>query len=886
MEKLTRLKDGNLIGVAALEIDMIPAAANLDADTAAALRKNVTMFAEMVNVVAHGSNQQDTVLELLCVTKAVSGQTYDAQPCLFIVIRKFGRDPGAIEAKLRSFCDSCSASLQSSSYVVKSMDTSWTDLQACLSGIRQESALSLEKQVRIGSFPGQAGYMCYTNPYRLEEASNFERVYEAMSHYPGMALSFQIIPTMFVQAEAGFIQGVTMYIDMPMRPGQPPVQANDAVNYYRRTQEVLDKHQFLYNIMLFGPTDAAVMVGSRLRSILQHEDESVGLTLTDRSGQLPAYAVGYAMFPWNMVTYKTQHPAKPEITPRHFMRMVHMISAAEVMTFFHAPIDNGLIKGFPVNRIRMSRETFAKGVLDANSIQLGKLMGTGSSEIPFGAPLKGFTRHALVVGMPGTGKTTFSVNLLLQFCRRGIPFLAIEPTKSEYRAMIDAVPDLQVFTPGKNSVVPFIINPFLPPEGITLETFKPSLVSAFKAAFSMPSPLDILFANAIDACYVKHGWRGYSKRGDPGTQPFGLHEFVLTFREIIRNSSYSAESKGNMESAGVFRLLNLVIQNGNIYDTENSVPLHDLLRKPTVIELNAIDNQEQKALIMALLLINIILYTKHNQAGDGNLKNILLIDEAHVLLGGGTQTQEGAAEAGASTVRALQNMIVEIRSYGTGIIIADQSPQKVTKEIVGNTDVKIMFQLVQTEDKSIIAASSNMSESDEDQLSRLNTGEAYAYFRGLVEPVRIMTEDIREKEGIRLVVSDDELRRRMHYWEDKQDLLKPYSDCSICAVCKTCDFTLRDDAKYYVDQLFIKDKPQIKEKQALFAKVVNMEKRLRELNPAYEGERFRQLLYCVCVRYIRKAALETPAILSHTETERVLIRALDPKDMKQSSNNA
>ena len=560
-----------------------------------------------------------------------------------------------------------------------------------------------------------------------------------------------------------------------------------------------------------------------------------------------------------------------------------MVSAAEALTFFHTPIEEGTVTGFEVNRIRMSRETFGKGVIDETSVQLGRLMGTGSNVVPFGAPLKGFTRHALVVGMPGTGKTTFSVNLLLQFYKRGIPFLAIEPTKSEYRAMIDAVPDLQVFTPGKNSVVPFIINPFLPPDGITLETFKPSLVSAFKAAFSMPTPLDILFANAIDACYVKHGWRGYSKRGDPGTKTFGRHEFVLTFREIIRNSNYSAESKGNMESAGVFRLLNLVIQNGNIYDTENSVPLYDLLRKPTIIEFNAIDNQEQKALIMALLLINIVLFTKHNQAGDGTLKNIMLIDEAHVLLGGsGSASQEGAAEAGASTVKALQNMIVEIRSYGTGIIIADQSPQKVTKEIVGNTDVKIMFQLVQIEDKNIIAASSNMSAADEDQLSRLNTGEAYAYFRGLVEPVRIMTEDIREKEGIRLVVPDSELLQRMHYWDDKQELLKPYSQCSICDICKKCDFTLRDDAKYFVDQMFIKDKPQIKDKQSLYPKVVNMDKRLAEICGDYSGERYKQLLYCVCVRYIRKAALETPAILSETEFTRVLNRAMG---IQESTDN-
>lgn len=51
-----------------------------------------------------------------------------------------------------------------------------------------------------------------------------------------------------------------------------------------------------------------------------------------------------------------------------------------------------------------------------------------------------------------------------------------------------------------------------------------------------------------------------------------------------------------------------------------------------------------------------------------------------------------------------------------------------------------------------------------------------------------------------------------------------------------------------------------------------MDKRLADICGDYSGERYRQLLYCVCVRYIRKAALETSAILSRTETERVLKR--------------
>ena len=109
--------------------------------------------------------------------------------------------------------------------------------------------------------------------------------------------------------------------------------------------------------------------------------------------------------------------------------------------------------------------------------------------------------------------------------------------------------------------------------------------------------------------------------------------------------------------------------------------------------------RSRNPLIMALLLINICVYTKHNQAGDGKLKNAILIDEAHVLLGGqGAGKEDGAGSRG-TTVRALQDMIAEIRSYGTSMIIADQSPTKVSREVVANTDIKVAFRLVQGVEK-------------------------------------------------------------------------------------------------------------------------------------------------------------------------------------------
>ena len=869
MMKTTRLKDGNCISMGVIEVTAIPSADTLGEDRKTALLKNSTAFSGLITMTIQMAGQQDVVAELLCAAIPVKGQVYKAKPCLFIILRRYGNSRTNNENIISVLLNNYIKTLRSNSYTVIEKDPDDAGFQTVVNSINESAVYTMEKQIRKGTNPGQMGYALYMDSMNADNLNGLEGVYNIVSDFPGTAFSFMVIPTEYTQAERTFIEGVNYCINAPIYHGRSVPYGNDVAEYYRAAVEDISGRLCLTGMVIMGSQESASAVAGRLSSSLPGTRETEILQRVDRSGRTPSYKRTLPMFPWNMMTEIVQRTGSGQTLPAPFRRFPHLMKKDEVLSFFHLPVDDGNLTGFSVNRIRAVRETFRKNVLDGNNIQFGFLMGTGEG-VPFGAPLKSFTRHALVVGMPGTGKTTFSVNLLLQFNRRGIPFIAIEPTKAEYRAMIDAIPDLQVFTPGKNSVVPFIINPFMPPKGISLELFKPSLVSAFRAAFSMPSPLDILFANAIDTCYVKHGWRSYSKSDDPEAKAFGIHEFVLTFREIIRKSSYSSETKGNMESAGVFRLLDLVIQNGNIYDTEKTIPLSDLLTRPTIIELNAIDNQEQKALIMALLLINIVLYTKHTQAGDGELKNILLIDEAHVLLGGSTNVQEGMAETSATTVKALQNMIVEIRSYGTGIIIADQSPQKVTKEIVGNTDVKVMFQLVQPEDKHLIAASSNMTEEDEENLSKLDTGEAYIYYRGLEEPKRIRTEDIREKDNIRLVVSDEELHRRMHYWENRQDMLKPYEECSVCDVCQQCDFRIRDDAKYYVSQMFMRDKALLKDKTALVSYILTMEKRLSGIID--KASVSRQLLMCMAIRFIRKAALETPAVLSDTEIVRVLKR--------------
>ena len=549
------------------------------------------------------------------------------------------------------------------------------------------------------------------------------------------------------------------------------------------------------------------------------------------------------------------------------MRLPYLYTTEETAQIVRIPVDNGSLPGIVSNRVDLSGTLFDKSVLADDNIIFGHV--AGNSGIRIGAPLKAFTRHGLIVGTPGTGKTTFSVDMLLQFYEKGVPFLAIEPTKTEYRAMIDAIPDLQIFTPGNSGVSPFLCNPFLPPRNITVEKYIPSLVSAFQAAFSMPSPLDMFFLSAVRAAYTKYGWKNSSKTGDPDVQPFGLYEFILCFKELVANSGYSGEVRSNLQSGGTLRLMNLLEQNASIYDTIHTIPLDDLLSKPTVLELNAIENQEQKALIMALLLISICTHTKQNQKGDGELKNIILIDEAHVLLGG--KSRSGGAEGQDTTVKALQNMIAEIRSYGTGILIADQSPSAVSRPIVANTDIKVSFRLVQGEEKAILADSTGMEETQKQYLGKLGVGEAFVYYSRLDAPQMVKTTDSRAAKGIRLSVPDTEIAERMTYWNNHRELLKPYRECELCTQCSSgCDLSLRDRADYYAARVLQENGMKMKDRNTAAQFVILLHKPLSvwETTPSADFDR---LCFCTRLRLLRKIALEKGFVFTHRETETLLL---------------
>jgi hypothetical protein len=900
--QIKELSDNRTIGFGVFEIASFPIIEGSTKDLETELEQSYNLFLHSVKEFYKLGVDSNTVAELFWVGDKAEKQTFKSRIRIFCVARRIG--VGNLKLEIEQLLNHFSIVFSSKQFKVEMNDSVHEEFIRLVGSLSLTLPSPKEREMAVGSpmerersmFTVIKSEKCAGNsssmyPYYYcdvvptNNVDNFASIVTALSQYENCAISFQIFPTQLTQQEKYYLNEVTAELGrlttgvFMQRGLYKDMAAEEPYAVLSEYQKNVNSPLYLYNILIFGERSDCVNLAGKVVSLLQSGKKKImnpEFTCFDLTGEQVDLATQYLFYPWNVnnkliYTYRNSQLFEKVPMAKMLYRFPYIMNSEEVTSFFRLPYREKTMVALKSNQTSASVEQFDASVVSESNIAFGRLISHDASDITIGCPENAFTKHALVVGTPGSGKTTFSINLLLQFIQRGIPFLAIEPTKAEYRAMIDAIPDVQIFTPGNNAVSPFIINPFIPPKGITIEQYIPSLAGAFKAAFHMPSPLDIIFLRAIRVCYSDNGWKDYSKFGDNDVMVFGLYDFILTFKKIIAESDYSGEVKGNLQSAGVFRLMNLIEQNSNIFDTIHTVPIEDMLKKPTILELNSIDNTEQKALIMALLLINIGVYTKNNQLGDGKIKNIILIDEAHVLLGGGGAVSPDGVDSQGATIKSLQDMIAEIRSYGTGIIIADQSPTKVSREVVANTDIKISFRLVQSAEKELIADSTNMDKNASQMISRLKPGEAYVYYSRLENPQLVMTEDIREKEGIRLNVPNAEIAERMTYWQSRKNSLKPFAECVFCKPCiHECDFTMRSKADYYANRILSSNQEKIKDTKSLKVYMLGVEKFMGNIIAEMSDKEKERMIKCTMIRFVRKVQMGTNVRIDRAEIKQIL----------------
>lgn len=433
-------------------------------------------------------------------------------------------------------------------------------------------------------------------------------------------------------------------------------------------------------------------------------------------------------------------------------------------------------------------------------------IGQRDDGLPHRVHLADLTQHLLVVGATGSGKTTSCLNLLAGLATVSVPFLVIEPVNAEhddYRALLrlPALRDrLQVFTLGDEDTAPFRLNPFEIQVGVTVAEHISSLLTCFKAAIPMWEPLPRLFLKALNRTYYRTGWTAFRKPGGCAGDPSfpTLLDFYREVSWVVEHEiEHEGEVKGNIRGASKLRIEALMEGScGRILSARRSLPIKTWMDQPTILELRHIGDDEDKALMIAFVLMAVNEYLDKGRPGGpkGELRHVTLIEEAHRLLENvSEETNPERANTKGRAAQAFARALAENRKYGEGIIIAEQLPTKLVPDVIGNTGLKIMHRLTSKDDREVMGKAMKFDDFQQEQVVTLKTGEAAVYGLDLEEPVLVQVSNFWEKWSAVGVdsrpVDDSELAERMNPLRQQfAALFVPFAGCRLCpALCSVRD---------------------------------------------------------------------------------------------------
>jgi hypothetical protein len=470
----------------------------------------------------------------------------------------------------------------------------------------------------------------------------------------------------------------------------------------------------------------------------------------------------------------------------------------------HSSLLNPFVDSLPTWRLKAPAAAIRVGRLESDMKcalpssdcgRAGPAGGVDADSVWHRLGLRDLTRHALIVGSTGSGKSVATRFLLGEVHRMGVPFLAVEPVKTEYYdALRGTIPNLKRWrfegtAEGKPGPDYLVFDPMRLQRGVSVARHISFLKSCFAAAFPLGEVGVLLLENALRAFYMapredgKDGGCGLTllTRGGPAAHVVqkdaaGRPTVYPSYRAFVRfmlnrylpydlnprNLEKPPEYALELHDAFRRRFVNLAEgQLGLAFQRADEHYIHDkrfwnpfptLLERPTVVELDAIADNEQKALAMAFLLT--FLY-EHRQAedlgtreagtpptGPPDLRHLLIVEEAHRLLGsaaavGRNRGESVGEDAGARAVCLFVEMLAEIRAYGQGLMIVEQIPTKLVPEAVKNTNLKVMLRITAEDDREFLGTAMGFTDEQKRFVTGLRTGQCVVFEELLDRPVML-----------------------------------------------------------------------------------------------------------------------------------------------------
>jgi shikimate kinase len=441
----------------------------------------------------------------------------------------------------------------------------------------------------------------------------------------------------------------------------------------------------------------------------------------------------------------------------------------------------GLLAGLPARELpglRLRRSVdFALNppapARPADSLRLGHMLHHGC-ELPLALSRADLNKHVFITGVTGAGKTTTCFQLLLA---SGLPFLVIEPAKTEYRALYEHDDAVEYYVLGREDLGTFRFNPFELVRGESLSSHINVLCGTLQAVFPMEAAMPYIVEEAIIAAYKLRGWDIHSGENDLHDDPWTadaqawpiFSDVIDQLKPIIKSKGLGQEFEQKYHGSLVARLTNLTAGvKGCILNARRSLSFDKLLDRKVVIELDEFKDEQDKALFMGLFLGRVAECLKQRHRQDPGFRHLTLVEEAHRLL---SRPEPGDGGARRSGVEMFANLLAEVRKYGEGLIIADQIPNKLIPDVIKNTNTKIVHRLFAADDRRAMADAMALTDEQRDFLPALQPGDAVVYCGGWHGAVRVQVDRLADTSRPEISEALIAQRNVQQLWDHRHDLL-------------------------------------------------------------------------------------------------------------------
>ncbi len=489
--------------------------------------------------------------------------------------------------------------------------------------------------------------------------------------------------------------------------------------------------------------EADVKGGSmQLRSILSGQESIFEpIRITDISNVInPPKSLGQFQSPIVRIdnTFDSQPFAHP--LGDNYKELKSVLTTKELSYFINFPLRSvpgiSVIESSPSFSLNTSENT-------EDSMAFGKILYGGSeTSMNYSIPLSALSRHTLVSGINGSGKTNTIQAILNQLGE--LPFLVIEPAKTEY---VDwaleynkAHPQspISIYIPGCKKYkgvfepLPLRLNPFelvwlKPEQEVNVLTHIDRLKSTFAAAFPMYDILPVLMEDLIYTVYQNKSTDWLNSEPVFGkTMAPTLNSMSICVDQVIEHRQYEDKVQRNMKACLNTRIDSLKRGwKGQLLNTLKSTPWNEMFGRKCVINLSYVGDDVDKSFLMALVLQYLYEY-RSAQAEIGEIdfnengcKHLTIIEEAHRVMAK-CENQELPQYKSAMM---FSNMLSEIRAYGEGLMLVDQVPTRLIPDAIKNTNLKITHRLVAEDDCKAIGESMGLSEEQRKVIPKLMTGQ-------------------------------------------------------------------------------------------------------------------------------------------------------------------